>query len=132
MTRYTLLNTFPNTASLSKFTFASECTIYHSTFGRNVVFWAKENLHFMFEFEHNPLHVTWASATATHLNGPCFFDGPVNTALYAELLEAWLIPQLGDVWLQHNGAPAHSTLVCNIFKKHFASCWISYHLPAVL
>lgn len=95
------------------------------------VFWAKEDLRFMIELEHNPLHVAWASMTATHLNGPCFYSGPANTASYTEVLEAWFIPQLRDVWLWHNGAPAHSTLTCNIFDKHFAGCWIGCQLPAV-
>jgi hypothetical protein len=32
--------------------------------------------------------------TAAHLIGPHFFDGPVNDASYAQILEALLIPQL--------------------------------------
>jgi len=35
------------------------------------------------------------------------------------VLEVWLIPQLGDVWVHRNGAPAHSMLVvCNIFNQY--------------
>jgi hypothetical protein len=56
--------------------------------------------------------------TAAHLIGSYFFDGPVNTTSYAEMLEVWLIPQLTnrglmeDVWMQRNGAPVHSPLLC--------------------
>jgi hypothetical protein len=70
------------------------------------VFWAKENLHFTVELEHNPPHVIlWAGMTVTHLIGHYFFDGPVNASSYAEMLEVWLIQQLRDgglmedVWL---------------------------------
>jgi hypothetical protein len=34
--------------------------------------------------------------TAAHLIGPYFLDGPINATSYAEILEAWLIPQLRD------------------------------------
>ena len=54
----------------------------------------------------------WATMKAFHL------IGPVDTTLYTEVLDVWLIPQLGDVWVHHIGAPAHSTLVCNIFNKY--------------
>jgi hypothetical protein len=65
------------------------------------------------EVEINTVHVMWAPVKAFHLTGP------VNTTRYTEVLEVRLIPQLGDVWVQHNGAPAHSTvIVCNIFNKY--------------
>jgi hypothetical protein len=38
-----------NTASRSKVLFTNECAIYCSTSDRNVVFWAKENLHLTVE-----------------------------------------------------------------------------------
>jgi hypothetical protein len=128
---------FPEYRILSKILFTDECTIYRSTRDRNVVFWAKENPHFMVELEHNPPHVMlWAGMTATHLIGPYFFDGPVNTAFCAEMLEVLLIPQrkdrglMEDVWLQHDGAPAHFTLtMCDILNEHFPGCWIGCSSP---
>ena len=67
--------------------------------------------------EHNPPHVMiWAGMTSDYLIGPYFFDGLVNAASYSAMLESWLIPQLrdrgllDDVWLQHDGAPAHFAL----------------------
>jgi hypothetical protein len=67
----------------------------------------------MMEMELNTVHMMWATVKAFHL------IGPFNTTLYMEVLEVWLILQLGDVWVHHNGAPAHFTLiVCNIFNKY--------------
>jgi hypothetical protein len=67
----------------------------------------------------------WAGMTATHMIGPYFFDGPVNIASYAEMLEVSLLPQLRDrrlvkdMWLQHYPAPAHfAHTACNIFDEH--------------
>jgi hypothetical protein len=92
-----LLDHLPNTPSLSKVLFTDECVFYHSTHDRNAIFWAKENLHFMVKLEHNPPHVIlWAGMTAVHLICSYFFDGPVNTASYAEMLEIWLIPQVRE------------------------------------
>jgi hypothetical protein len=101
-----LLDTFLNTTSHLKVLFTD-----HRTHDTNVVFWAKEILHFTVEMEHNPPHMMmWACITATHLVGLYFFDGHVNAASYAKTLEAWITRQLRDrgltenVWLQHNGA----------------------------
>jgi hypothetical protein len=48
----------------------------------------------------------------------------------------WLISQLRDrglmedVWLQHDGAPAHFALtVCDILNKHFLGCWNGHGSP---
>lgn len=96
-----LLNTFLNTASHLKV-----LSTDHSTHDRNVVFWATENLHLLVDLEYDPPHVMmWAGMTATHLVHLYFFDGPVNAASYANMLEARLIQQLRDrgfmedVWL---------------------------------
>jgi hypothetical protein len=74
--------------------------------------------------------------TANHLIGHYFFDGPVNAKSYAEMLEVWLIPQfrdrglMGDVWLQHDGAPAHFALtVRHILNEHFPGRWIGCGSP---
>jgi hypothetical protein len=53
----------------------NECAIYNSTHDENAVFWAKENLHFTMELEHNPPHVMlWARMNVTHFIGPYFFQ----------------------------------------------------------
>ena len=89
---------------------------------RNVVFWSKENPNFTQELEHNPPHVMiWAGMTSDYLNGPYFFDGPMNAASYSALLETWLIPQLRDrgllhdVCLHHDGDPHTSLFLCAMF-----------------
>jgi hypothetical protein len=133
---HALLDTFSNTTSCLKVLFTEEYAIYRSSHNRNVVFWVKENSHFMVEFEHNPPHVMWAGMTATHLIDLYFFDGPVNATSYAEMLVVWLIPQLRDrglmedVWLQHDGAPAHFALtVRDILNEHFLGRWIGHGSP---
>ena len=52
------------------------------------------------------------------------------------MLETWLIPQLrdrgllDDVWLQHDGAPAHFTLsVRDILNERFPGRWIGRGSP---
>jgi hypothetical protein len=66
----------------------------------------------------------WGGMTATHLIGPYFYGGLVNATPYAEMLGAWLIPQLRNraltehVWPWHIGAPAHFALtLCDILNK---------------
>lgn len=87
-----LLNAFLNATSHLQVL----CTD-HSTHDRNVVFWAMENPHLPVDFEYDPPHVMmWAGMTAAHLNRLHFFDGPVNAASYANMLEAWLIQHLRD------------------------------------
>lgn len=121
---YLLISCVRYTSSLSKVTFTSECTICHNTCGRNV-FWTEDNPRVVMEMELNTVLVMWATMKAFHL------IGLINTTLYTEVLEVWLIPQLGDVWVHHNGAPAHSTvLVCNIFNKYLRAARgaVFYHL----
>ena len=52
------------------------------------------------------------------------------------MLETWLIPQLrdrgllDDVWLQHDGAPAHFALsVRDVFNERFSGRWIGRGSP---
>jgi ABC-type hemin transport system ATPase subunit len=42
-----LLAQFPNAVSPSRVLFSDECAIYHSSHMRNVVFWSKENPHYV-------------------------------------------------------------------------------------
>jgi len=74
--------------------------------------------------------------TSDYLIGPYFFDGPVNAASYSAMLETWLIPQLrdkrllDDVWLQHDGAPAHfARSVHDVLNEHFPGRWIGRGSP---
>jgi hypothetical protein len=67
----------------------------------------------------------WPDMTATHLIGCYFFDGLVNATPYAQMLGAWLIPQLRNrglieyAWPQHKGAPAHFVLtLCDILNTY--------------
>ena len=122
-----LLDTFSNVVPRSKVLFSDECAIYRSARDINVVFWSQENPNFTQKLEHNPLHVMiWADMTSDYLTGPCFVYGTVNAASYLAVLETWVIPQLtdrgllDDVWLQHDGAPAHFALsVRDVLNEHF-------------
>jgi hypothetical protein len=78
----------------------------------------------------------WAGVTSDYLIGLYFFDGPVNATSYSAMLETWLILQLrdrglvGDVWLQHDRAPAHLALsVRDVLKEHFPGRWIGRGSP---
>ena len=132
-----LLDTFSNAVVSSKVLFSDECAIYRSARDRNMVFWSKENPNFTQELEHNPPHVMiWAGMTSGYLIGPYFFDGPVNAASYWAMLETWLIPQLrdrgllDDVWLQHDGSPAHFALsVRDVLNESFPARWIGRGSP---
>lgn len=91
----TLLNTFLNTARCSKVLFTNECNLLQYPWTEMLCFelrririaWWSSNI------SH---HMLWAGMTATHLTGPCFFNGPVKAASYAKMLEAQWIPQLRD------------------------------------
>ena len=91
----------------------------------------------MQELEHNSPHVMiWVGMTSDYLIGPYFFNGPVNAASYSAMLETWLIPQLrdrgllDDVWLRHDGAPAHFALsVSNVLNERFPGRWIGRGSP---
>ena len=132
-----LLDTFLNAVSRSKVLFSDECAIYRSARNRNVVFWSKENPNFTQELEHNPPHVMiWAGMTSDYLIEPYTSDGPVNAASYSAMLETWLIPQLRDrelldeVWLQHDGAPAHfAPSVRDILNERLPGHWIGRGSP---
>jgi hypothetical protein len=111
---HALLAQFPNAVSCSRVLFFDECAIYHSSHMRNVVFWSKENPHYVQELERNPPHVMiWVAVSSQYLFGPYFFEGYVNGDSYLDMLQTWLIPQLQEkgimdcVWLQQDGAPAH-------------------------
>jgi len=77
----------------------------------------------------------WAGK-AYYLIGPYFFDRPVNAASYSAMLETWLVTQLrdrgllDDVWLQHDGAPAHFVFsVRDVLTEHFPGRWIGRGSP---
>jgi hypothetical protein len=87
---------------------------------------------------HDPPHVMRARMTAAHLIGSYFFDGPLNAASYAEMLQVWLIPQLGnrglmeDVFMQCNGAPVHSPLLRATFSMNIRATGLAMvhkHIP---
>jgi hypothetical protein len=65
---HALLNTFLNTTSCLKGLCTDGCSVYCSTCDQNVMFLAKESLHFMMELEHNLPHVMWAGMTAACMN----------------------------------------------------------------
>jgi hypothetical protein len=131
-----LLDMFPNTASYLNVFFTNECTIYCCTHDRNVMLWAKENLHFMVELEHNPPHLMWAGMTASHFSGPCFFIGHADATSYAEMLEALELRDRGlmeNVWLEYNRAFAHFALtVCKILNEPYLGCWIGCGSPSLV
>ncbi len=86
--------------------------------------------------EEKPLHeqrvTVWAGVAAWGIVGPFFFDGNVNTARYAEMLNTFLIPtlrrrrRLSSTWFQQDGATCHtSNETMNILSKAFGNRMIS-------
>ncbi|KAJ4432327.1 hypothetical protein ANN_20946 [Periplaneta americana] len=66
------LSQFPNALSRTRVLFSDECVIYRSSHRRNVVFWSKENPHFVQELEKNPPHIRsrLSSTLLTNLEDP--------------------------------------------------------------
>jgi hypothetical protein len=90
-----LLDTFRNTASHSKVLFTDGCELIAVPVTEMFCFW-------LWRIQISFHVMLWASMTATHLIGPYFFDGTVNAASYAEMLQVWLIPQLRNRGLMEN------------------------------
>ena len=132
-----LLDTFSNAVSRSKVLFSDECAIYRSARDRNVVFWSKENPNFTQELEQSSAcddmggyDIRLSDWTLLFLwTGECgiLFGNVGDVAHTSAERERGL---LDDVWLQYDGAPAHSALsVRDVLNEHFPGCWIGRGSP---
>ncbi|KAL1517988.1 hypothetical protein ABEB36_001678 [Hypothenemus hampei] len=98
-------------------------------------YWSRENLHRTYNARTQypqKLNV-WAGILGDHVIGPFFIDGNLNGRKYLDLLQAQVIPaiqqlgvELGDVWFQQDGCPAHNTaLVREYLNRNFPNKVIS-------
>lgn len=85
--------------------------------------------------------MVWCGIINQDLVGPYFFDRNVDSEAYLELLGDFVIPQLilngynpAEVWYQHDGAPAHRSLVVQDWLNNNFDNWIGHggtlHWPA--
>lgn len=101
-------------------------------------YWSNRNPHWLLDINQVRKEgvMTWAGVIDTHVIGPYFFEGPVNTDSYLELLEDFVIPELqaldydlNTVWFQQDGAPAHrSNDTRHWLNDHFVN-WIGIGGP---
>lgn len=82
----------------------------------------------------------WGGILGHRVIGPFFIEGNLNANKYAEFLQDHLEDLLEDVplgarrrmWLQHDGAPAHSSaLVREWLTRNFEGRWIGRHGPVL-
>ena len=102
---------------------------------RNMHMWAVENPHWLRQVDHQrqwSLNV-WCGIIGNKIIGPYFIDGHLNGNMYANFLENTLGPLLEDLplitrhtmWYQHDGCPAHFSLVArNKLNEKFPNRWI--------
>lgn len=101
----------------------------------NMHLWATENPYWLRQVEHQrqwSLNV-WCGMIGDKIIGPYFIDGHLNGNSYANFLENQLGPLLEELplntrrtmWYQHDGCPAHFSLVArNKLNEKFANRWI--------
>ena len=91
----------------------------------NSHYWSVQNPHWVrhLDHQHRWSLVVWCDIVNGYLTGPYFFDGNVNGAAYLHFLQNELPRLLEDVdletrrrlWLQHDGAPCHRSLIVRGF-----------------
>lgn len=82
-------------------------------------------------------HVMWAGVIAAHLIGSYFFDGPVNTTSYAEMLDTWLISQLTEDSWKMCGCSAMEHLYIRVtglahVHQHLPCHYPGHHVDLIL
>jgi hypothetical protein len=121
-----------NTTSCLEVFFTDECP-----WRKCCVLGYRESLHFTFGFLAAPIEMLQAgSGPMNGFSDPVLASWSIDAVSYAGMLEAWLIPQcrdrglIQDVWLQHDGEPAHfGVAVCIVLSEHYLGCWIGHGSP---
>lgn len=102
----------------SKILFSDESTFRRNGFvnGHNFHYYDTENPHIIRSAsQHRWSLNVWAGILGTRIVGPIFFNGHLTGQMYLEFLQndldnlLWDIPlaTIRDMWIQHDGAPAH-------------------------
>src|SRR5258705_2016186 len=132
-----MLRRFSSAEIRQRVIFTDECAVYLSSRTRNVLFWSRNNPHFIQEIKNHPPYVmVWAGVSGEHAIGPFFFTGNVNAQTYLEMLQSLLIPELsrlgilGTSIFQQDGAPAHyARIVRDYLDGKFPGRWIGRGSP---
>lgn len=106
----------------------------------NMHYWSQQNPHWIREVNHQrPWSVNvWCGIIGDKLIGPYFIDGNLNGNKYRNLLENELPDLLEDLslelrqnmWFQHDGCPAHySVLARQVLDRDFNGRWIGREGP---
>ncbi|EFN72100.1 Transposable element Tc3 transposase, partial [Camponotus floridanus] len=101
----------------------------------NMHYWNKENPHWIREVNHQrPWSVNvWCGIIGDKLIGPNFINGTLNGEKYKNMLENDLPGLLEDLsielrqnmWFQHDGCPAHNSLVAReVLNRVYCNRWI--------
>lgn len=126
------LNETPNLLNRICFTDESCFTLNSHVNSQNYRYWSRYNQH-LFNETHTQYRQNvnvWLGIIDTHLIGPFFITGSLNSEKYLELLQNNIVPainnlNLEDVWYQHDGAPPHSSrAVINYLNQTFTNRWI--------
>lgn len=111
----------------------------------NMHFWSADNPHWLRQVDHQrPWSVNvWCGIIGPRLIGPYFIDGTLNGDKYRdflenhllELLEDLTLDELGNLWFQHDGCPAHFSIQARtVLDQMFNGRWIGrggpVHWPA--
>lgn len=125
-------NTEPELLHKICFTDESVFSVKKHVNSQNCRYWSRTNQH-LFHQTHSQYRQSvcvWLGLLDTHLVGPFFIQGSVNTDRYLELLQNSVVPaitnlHLQGVWFQQDGAPAHYSLQTrNYLNQVFPNRWI--------
>ncbi|GFW63028.1 uncharacterized protein TNCV_4453761 [Trichonephila clavipes] len=136
-----VLNTLDeNPDVLNKALWSDECQLSRqgTINTQNRHYWSLKNPHLIRPNRHQvrwSVNV-WCGIWKSTLIGPIYFDGPLTTESYTEILSGLLVDflenkvslrDLSRMWYQHDGAPAHkSTQPCTFLAQTFDTRIIGY------
>lgn len=128
--------------------FSDEATfcLHGSVNRQNCRYWSRENPHWIIEAhtQHPQKVNVWAGIVDNRIIGPFFFEETLTGHRYLEFLRNELMPVLAqifphendpdqvhdDIWLQHDGAPAHFARPVREFLDNcFPGRWIGRRGP---
>jgi hypothetical protein len=131
-----ILISFPSVRKRKRVFFTDECAVYGSGRRQNIVFWAKDNPHFIDQITHYPPKVMfWCAISATHLISPIVCDGAITSESYINMLRHDFLPQLRNTNIrnpvfQQDGAPGHTAYATRDFlNEEFPNKWIGKFGP---
>lgn len=104
---------------------------------QNCRYWSKENPNFKINGRNQRYQKVnvWCGMLCNRIIGPYFINGNLNQHNYLEMLQNFLVPsleqeELGRIYFQQDGCPAHGTLIVREFLNlQFPGRWIGRYGP---